>query len=715
MGALENAVRSTLWHLVRRNGFSIPNSATEPVLLDTNGADPDDEDYSEVYRAYSETAKCEVAVKIKRNGSIEESETVSAIRLPTIPHYYTPKRIEVDGTPYVITPRKFIEGTVLSKTTLDAESARKVFIALAKDDIALEREGLVFKDSKPTNIIIDAQGKPYNIDTALERIVKDERGAYTKPIFESTEGFVHPAIKEHYAQPERNAFALLATIDWVARKNGFVTENLYTQLSKKLLGWLRNVHASHTTQEILDALEEPDKKRKLLEEVRAQEAQATDAKRKTRRRLLAVFAVIIGEELVRNATVAYQYNNSENDAVEKFDASLKSERKLAAKLSEKIASLVVDGTYAFYDGTVMVPYGFKEGKVLEAPINSFYGHGLIELLTAAAGISKDKTILAALRAHSSRLVSLIEQKKFVMSERTNLYAPGLLEVFNIDHDKRYLQALTTIASWLAADAPAGEVRRIQRWPGGTILPFDRPSLGLVQKPILDSGDVYGGHALLAGYDAALLLNQHNLADRLSNTLGDVCDSLSHLIQNGRVRHYASLETVRPMILEPTAAGPEKAAPYPDATIDQVELSRLLWNYGQRAHRPDLQVTARALLTPLLSGFCRVHFDQGEYDAHTSVVALELSKVMGVERSLTNNLESEIIHGKRTSFGLWGGVSLATVPTWTHYSWSIERKEKGLLLGITRPYPYQEENNELMKNISFTFADASLLRALRLTS
>jgi serine/threonine protein kinase len=134
--------------------------------------------FGRVYLAYDDDLKRSVAIKVPRKERISEPEDVEAYlaearTLASLDHPHIVPVYDVghteDGLCFVVS--KFIEGhdlaTIIKETRLYWTEAAELVTTVAEALHYTHRHGLVHRDVKPSNILIDNGGKPYIADFGL--------------------------------------------------------------------------------------------------------------------------------------------------------------------------------------------------------------------------------------------------------------------------------------------------------------------------------------------------------------------------------------------------------------------------------------------------------------------------------------------------------------------------------------------------------------------
>jgi hypothetical protein len=133
--------------------------------------------FGAVYRAYDPQLDREVALKVPQPGTLEhaqgverflrEAKSAARLRHPHIVPVFDAGR---DGDNYYIASA-FIEGHTLQdaieKDELDAWQSARIVLALAEALAYAHDLGIVHRDVKPANVMLDAQGQPHLMDFGL--------------------------------------------------------------------------------------------------------------------------------------------------------------------------------------------------------------------------------------------------------------------------------------------------------------------------------------------------------------------------------------------------------------------------------------------------------------------------------------------------------------------------------------------------------------------
>ena len=140
--------------------------------------------FGAVYRGYDPTLDREVALKVPHPGSLQterdrdrflrEPKAAAQLRHPNIVPIYD---AGVDGETYYIASA-FIEGRTLQEAIdeerIDFEGAVQIIRHLADALDYAHQQGVVHRDVKPANIILDASGEPLLLDFGLARFEERE-------------------------------------------------------------------------------------------------------------------------------------------------------------------------------------------------------------------------------------------------------------------------------------------------------------------------------------------------------------------------------------------------------------------------------------------------------------------------------------------------------------------------------------------------------------
>jgi YVTN family beta-propeller protein len=162
---------------------------------------------SVVYRAHHETLDRKVALKVLapelrederfRERFLRESKLAASIEHPNIVPIYDAG--EVDGRLYIA--MRHVEGSDL-KTLLRREGAlepRRALVLVAQLADALDAahaRGLVHRDVKPSNVLVDGAGRPYLSDFGLTKSVSDRSALTATGQIVGTVDYVAPELIE---------------------------------------------------------------------------------------------------------------------------------------------------------------------------------------------------------------------------------------------------------------------------------------------------------------------------------------------------------------------------------------------------------------------------------------------------------------------------------------------------------------------------------------
>jgi serine/threonine protein kinase/formylglycine-generating enzyme required for sulfatase activity len=153
-----------------------------------------------VYKAWDEILQRDVAVKLPHRSRIgtpedvevylTEARILASLDHPGIVPVYDVGRAE-DGLCYVVS--KYVEGsdlrTYLHHTRASPAAAVAIVAAVAEALHHAHQRGLVHRDVKPANILLDAHGKPYVVDFGLALREKDLGHG---PVFAGTAAYMSP-------------------------------------------------------------------------------------------------------------------------------------------------------------------------------------------------------------------------------------------------------------------------------------------------------------------------------------------------------------------------------------------------------------------------------------------------------------------------------------------------------------------------------------------
>jgi WD40 repeat protein len=134
--------------------------------------------FGTVYRAFDPSLEREVAIKVPRDGTLANpqarrrfaGEAKAAARLRH-PHIVPVHEVGQDGSrPYIVSA--FIVGQTLSQAVagLDFSQAARIVADLAEALEHAHRQGIVHRDVKPANVMLDADGQAYLMDFGLAHL-----------------------------------------------------------------------------------------------------------------------------------------------------------------------------------------------------------------------------------------------------------------------------------------------------------------------------------------------------------------------------------------------------------------------------------------------------------------------------------------------------------------------------------------------------------------
>jgi serine/threonine protein kinase len=134
--------------------------------------------FGRVFLAYDEELTRPIAIKVPRKDRVSQPEDVEvylaeARTLASLDHAHIVPVYDVgrteDGLCFVVS--KFIDGsdlaTIIKETCLCCTKAVELVATVAEALHHAHRHGLVHRDVKPSNILIDTGGKPYVADFGL--------------------------------------------------------------------------------------------------------------------------------------------------------------------------------------------------------------------------------------------------------------------------------------------------------------------------------------------------------------------------------------------------------------------------------------------------------------------------------------------------------------------------------------------------------------------
>ncbi len=130
-----------------------------------------------VHRAWDTILHRPVALKFIREANVEDTqrfqrEAQLAARL-NHPHIVPIHEIgERDGRPYLA--MEFVDGVTLEDAALSIPDAVRVFAQVARAIDFAHRQGILHRDLKPGNVMIDGEGRPYVMDFGLARSLRSQ-------------------------------------------------------------------------------------------------------------------------------------------------------------------------------------------------------------------------------------------------------------------------------------------------------------------------------------------------------------------------------------------------------------------------------------------------------------------------------------------------------------------------------------------------------------
>lgn len=178
-----------------------------------------------VYRAFDTVLNRDVAVKYMQTHRSHdptllerfhrEARAAAKIDHPNVVTIYDVAESE-DGRPYIV--MEFVDGTPLSKLIaaepLDSEHVACIGAGIARGLAAAHELGLVHRDVKPANVIIDLAGKPHLSDFGLAQAADEHVAELTSPgLFLGSANYVAPEqARSGEATPKSDLYALGAVM-----------------------------------------------------------------------------------------------------------------------------------------------------------------------------------------------------------------------------------------------------------------------------------------------------------------------------------------------------------------------------------------------------------------------------------------------------------------------------------------------------------------------
>ena len=125
-----------------------------------------------------------------------EARTVASLRHPNIAGVYD---IFTDGGRYVLA-MEFIEGDDLGRRKLPPRKAARLLAQIARALEHVHSLGIVHRDIKPQNILVDGSGKPYLMDFGIAKHLEDSSQATTMGTIIGTPNYMPPEQAEGNSQ-----------------------------------------------------------------------------------------------------------------------------------------------------------------------------------------------------------------------------------------------------------------------------------------------------------------------------------------------------------------------------------------------------------------------------------------------------------------------------------------------------------------------------------
>jgi WD40 repeat protein len=157
--------------------------------------------FGRVYRAYDPQLDREVALKVPTFGPhdkhkiqrfLTEAKAAAGLRHPHIVPTF--ESGQVDGQYFIVV--HFVKGQPLAQaikqSLLPREQAVRIVVSVARALAYAHHEGIVHRDVKPDNIMLDARGEPQLMDFGMAKRLNEDAGMTTEGTLMGTPAYMSP-------------------------------------------------------------------------------------------------------------------------------------------------------------------------------------------------------------------------------------------------------------------------------------------------------------------------------------------------------------------------------------------------------------------------------------------------------------------------------------------------------------------------------------------